>query len=372
MNIRFADECDLAAVARLNSRLKARGREDEMPLDPALPGETQYRPEGFPIYRRMIIAEDGQEVRAAMMLCHHNVFIRGERRDFCWTKMPLSEGIIDLKYSLAIIQLMKRALDYQPFMMGVGAGTSKSEGHRFFVNLRWRCQPVPFFFYPVKVSKVLRGLRYLKNSPRLRYGAFLGAYSGLGTGLSGLLALRRKFTTSFSGYEDSVIEGFDEWADHIFNKSLPDYPVAIRSDSTTLNIVYPPNDHRYIRLRVRRKGVKRDAGWIVVASKQMNDNHYFGNLKVGTLVDGFGRSEDAPALIAAGLNHLAGSGVDIIVANFSHTAWVEACRRSGMFSGPSNFHIFASPKGGPVLEESCPLHHIHVARGHSDGMDNLL
>src|SRR5215475_7217166 len=372
MNIRYAENNDLAAVARLNSRLKAGGRDNEMPLGFALPGEAQYRPEGFPLYRRMIIAEDGQEVRAAMLLCHHNVFIHGVRRDFCWTKMPLSEGIIDLKYSLAIVQLIKRALDYQPFMMGVGAGTSESEGHRFFVRLRWRCQPVPFFFYPVKVSNVLRGLRYLKNNPKLRYGAFLGAYSGLGAGVSGLLALRRKITTGLSGYEDSVVEGFDDWADNIFYKSLSDYPVAIRSDATSLNIVYPPDDPRYIRLRVRRKGGKHDSGWIVVASKRMIDSHYFGDLKVGTLVDGFGLSQDLPALVAAGINHLVGIGVDIIVANFSHAAWVDACRRSGMFSGPSNFQLFVSPKGGPALEESCPLHQIHIARGHSDGMDNLI
>jgi hypothetical protein len=372
MNIRFADDSDLAAVARLNRRLKAGGKDDEMPLDPALPGEAQYRPEGFPVYRRMIIAEDGQEVRAAMLLCRHNVLIHGVWRDFCWTKLPLSEGIIDSRYSLAIVQLIKRALDYQPFMMGVGAGVPESEGHRLFAGLRWRHQSVPFFFYPVKVSKVLRGLNYLKNNVKLRYGALLGAYSGIGAAVSGLLALRRKLSTTLSGYEASVVERFDEWADRIFAHSLSDYPVAIRSDATCLNIVYPPDDHRYIRLRVRRKCTKQDAGWIVVASKQMRGNHYFGDLKVGTLVDGFGGSEDVRALVAAGLGHLVGMGVDIIVANFSHAAWAEACRRSGMFSGPSNFQIFVSPKGGPLLGESCPLHQIHVARGHSDGMDNLI
>jgi len=372
MNIRFAEDSDLAAIGRLNGRLKAGGREEEMPLNPALPGEAQYRPEGFPVYRRMIIAEDGQEVRAAMMLCRHNIFIHGERRDFCWTKMPLSEGIVDLKYSLAIVQLMKKAVDYQPFLMGVGAGTSTSEGYRLFAKLRWRIQPVPFFFYPVRVSKVLRGMRYFNGNAKLRYGALLGAYSGAGACVSGLLTLRRKLLGDFSGYEVSVVEGFDGWADHVFAKSVSEYAAAIRSDATSLNIVYPPDDRRYIRLRVKRKSAGHDAGWVVVASKQMRDNHYFGDLKVGTLVDGFGRLEDAPLLVAAGLDHLIGIGADIIVANFSHTAWVEACRRSGMFSGPSNFQLFVSPKGGPLLEDSCPLHQIHVARGHSDGMDNLI
>lgn len=372
MNIRFAEDSDLAAIARFNSRLRAGGRDDEMPLDSALPGEAQYRPEGFPVYRRTIIAEDGQEVRAAMMLCYHNLYIHGERRDFCWTKLPLSEGIVNSKYALAIIQLIKRAMDYQPFLMGVGAGTPTSEGYRLFANLRWRHQSIPFFFYPVKVTRVLRGLSYLKDSVKLRYAAFLGAYSGAGAGVSGLLALRRTLFTPLSGYEASAVERFEEWADHIFTHSLLEYPVAIRSDSTTLNVVYPPNDDRYIRIRVRRKSTRHDLGWIVVASKQMSDNHYFGNLKVGTLVDGFGRSEDVPKLVAAGLNHLVGMGVDIIVSNFSHTAWADACRRSGMFSGPSNFQLFVSPKGGLLLEEPCPLHQIHIARGHSDGMDNLI
>jgi hypothetical protein len=372
MYIRFAEVSDLAAVDRLNNRLKAGGRTEEMPLNLALPGEARYRPEGFPIHRRMIIAEDGQEVRAAMMLCHHNIFIHSDSRDFCWTKMPLSEGIIDVKYSLAIIQVMKKAMDYQPFLMGLGAGTHKSEGYRFFAKLRWRCQSVPFFFYPVRVSNVLRDLSYLKSNPRLRFGALMGVYSGVGACVSGLLALRRKLFTSLSGFEVSGVESFDGWADRIFARSISEYPVAIRSDATSLNIVYPPDDHRYIRLRVCRKRAKHDVGWIVVASKQMSDNHYFGDLKVGTLVDGFGQLEDVPALVAAGLSHLVGIGVDIIVANFSHEAWGEACRKSGMFSGPSNFHIFVSPKGGPVLEESCPLHQTHLARGHSDGMDNLI
>lgn len=372
MNIRFAEDNDLAAVARFNSRLQAGGREEEMPLDPALPGEANYRPEGFPIYRRMIIAEDGEEVRAAMLLCHHNVFIHGERHDFYWTKMPLSEGIVNVKYSLAIIQLMKKALAHHPFMMGVGAGTPDSDGYRLFVNLRWRHQSVPFFFFPVKVSKVLRDLRYLQKNAKLRYGALLGAYSGVGAGVSGLLAVRRRLLTNLSNYEASVVEGFDDWADHIFANALSDYPVAIRSDATALNIVYPPDDQRYVRIRVRRKGTKAEAGWVVVASKQMSNNHYFGNLKVGTLVDGFGCAEDVSALLAAGLNHLVESGVDIIVANFSHAAWAAACRRSGMFSGPSNFQIFISPQGPTLLEASCPLDQLHIARGHSDGMDNLI
>ena len=41
MNVRYAEESDLPAVARFNERLRAGGRADEMLLEPALPGERK-------------------------------------------------------------------------------------------------------------------------------------------------------------------------------------------------------------------------------------------------------------------------------------------------------------------------------------------
>jgi len=388
MNIRFAADDDIPTIARFNQRLRANGRKEQMTLRLSLPGEARHRPAGFPVYRRTMIAEDGVEMRAALLLYHNNIFIRGKKLNFCWLDMPISEGIIDRRYSLAIVQLVKAASRYEPFLMSTGAGPEDKDSFRLLTKFHWKHHAVPFFFYPVKVTKVLLGLSYLKKTARRRYGAFLGAYSGLGTGLSWLLALRRRIAAILSGYEYSTERAFDDWADRIFEDCLSDYVVAMRSDATTLNILYPPDKLGLTRLRVRRKGAKRgagrhasqdadqdagqDAGWIIVASKQMKNNHYFGNLKVGTLVDGFGRAADAPALVAAGINHLAETGADIIVANFSHAAWIEACRRSGMFAGPDSYYHFVSPGGSPLFENSCPPREIHVTRGHSDGMWSLV
>jgi hypothetical protein len=377
MNIRFAADDDISAVARFNQRLREGGRgEEQITLHPSLSGEARYRPAGFPVYRRMMIAEDGREMRAAVQLYHNNIFIHGKKRDFCWLDMPISEGIIDRRYSLAIVQLLKAVSRYEPFLMSTGAGPEDKDSFRLLTKFDWRHHAVPFFFYPVKVTKVLLGLSYFKKHAKLRYGALLGAYSGLGAGLSGSLALRRRIDAVFSGYERSVEKTFGAWADRIFEDCLPGYGVAMRSDATTLNILYPPDKPGLTRLRVCRKGAKRgagqDTGWVLVARKQMKNNRYFGDLKVGTLVDGFGRAADAPALVAAGIDHLAESEVDIIVANFSHAMWIEACRRSGMIAGPDNYYHFVSPGGSPLFEDACPPREIHVARGHSDGMWSLV
>src|SRR5262245_42264584 len=323
MNIRFAADDDIPAVARFNRRLREGGRgEEQITLRASLPGEARYRPAGFPVYRRMMIAEDGREVRAAVLLYHNSIFIHGKKRDFCWLDMPISEGIIDRRYSLAIVQLVKAVSRYESFLMSTGAGPEDKDSFRLLTKFDWRHHAVPFFFYPVKVTNVLLGLSYFNKHSELLYGASLGASSGLGAGLSGLLALRRWIDAIFSGYECSVEKTFGAWADQIFENCLPDYGVAMRSDATTLNILHPPDMPGLTRLRVRRKGAKRDAGkgarhdagWILVASKQMKTNRHFGDLKVGALVDGFGRAADAPALVAAGVNHLAEPGVDIIVA----------------------------------------------------------
>ena len=371
MNIRFADASDTDTLGRFNDRLKAGGSKHHLILDPRLPGEERYRPDGFPVFRRWMIAEEGREIRAAIQLYHNNAYFRGREYQFCWSDMPISEGIVNREYSLAILQLMKGALSYQPFLMTLGVGNLDVEAYQFLAKLGWKHEPIPFFFYPVKATRVLLDLAYLKRRPVLRSGALIGAYSGSGIILSGLLAIYRRLRAALSAYDVSVEPAFGDWADRVFQNSIHDYAACIRSDATTLNIVYSPDNAGYARVRVRRKKDKGDAGWILVAQRQMRDHRYFGDVKVGTLADGFGRPEDVPALISAGISYLAKAGVDLVVANFSHRAWVRACRRSGMFQGPSSYHLFVSP-GNPPLQDDCRLPDVHVGRGHSDGLSDLV
>jgi hypothetical protein len=109
MNIRFAADDDMPAVARFNQRLREGGRgEEQISLRIGLPGEARYRPPGFPVYRRMMIAEDGREVRAAVVLYHNNIFIHGKKRDCCWLDMPISEGIIDRRSDVRTLSVNVR------------------------------------------------------------------------------------------------------------------------------------------------------------------------------------------------------------------------------------------------------------------------
>ena len=369
-NLRFAGTEDVPAVKRLNNRLLAGGRPEQVTLRFSLPGEARFRPEGFPVYRRLLVAEDEGEIHAALLLYHNNVFIRGDKQDFCWLDMPVSEGIVNRKHSLEILKLMKKAINYQPFLMSLGIGSLDEEASRLFIKLGWKHGVVPFLFYPLKLNRVLRGLHYLENRPMLRFGARLAAYTGAGALAGAIMRLKLRTRLALSGYEVTVEPRFGDWADDVFHDAMQDYAVAIRSDATSLNIIYPPDDPQYVRLRVSKAATKKDAGWIVVRRSRMENNQYFGNLTIGTLVDGFGRVADVPLLLAAGLKYLTTTDVDLALGNFSHKAWVTAATKLGMFSGPSNFYVFVSPHGSPLLTKGS-LDEIHLTRGQGGGMVHL-
>lgn len=370
--IQFAEGHDRPAIERFNRRLEAGGRSEKLSLRFGTNGEAGAQARDFPVDRKLMIAKDGDEVRAGMLLCHRTILVRGAERNFCWVEMPLSEGIINKKYSLAIVQLVKTALAYQPFLLNLGVGSLTEDWSRFMIKMGWTHAPVPFLFCPVKVTKVLRSLNYLKNSTKLRLASSVGAYSGAGAILSGFLALRRQLAPGIPSHHVSEEPAFDNWATKVFTNSVDDYGAVVRRDATTLNMLYPSNDSRFTRLRVVHKETSEELGWIVVITKRMQNDKYFGDLHVGTLVDGFGRRADVPAIVAAGLRHLVRMGVDLVVANWSHTSWVQASRRLGFLPGPTNYFFYTAPAGTPLLQPSCPSDVIHLTRGDCDGLAALL
>jgi len=113
---------------------------------------------------------------------------------------------------------------------------------------------------------------------------------------------------------------------------------------------------------------ERAIGWAVALDTAMRDDKYFGDLRVGSIVDALARPEDARAVIGAAARALTGRGVDLIVSNQCHQAWQDALRRSGFLEGPSNFIFAASKK---LAELTGRYEEIHINRGDGDGPIHL-
>jgi hypothetical protein len=145
--------------------------------------------------------------------------------------------------------------------------------------------------------------------------------------------------------------------------------IAVR-DAAILNTLYPNSDKRFRRIRVLRRGAV--VGWAVVMSTQMRDHSYFGDMRVGSVVDCLAVPGAEPQVVAMATQYLVWHRVDIIVTNQLHDAWCKAFARNGYLHGPSNFLFAVSPKLAETLHPfEVNVSRVHMTRGDGDGPIHL-
>jgi hypothetical protein len=373
LRIRVATPADGQAIQRLNARLKEGGVRYRLPLVGAVPGEFRESADGFPVYRELLIAEDGREVRAGLLLYRAGIWVAGAERAFCWIQLPVSEGLVDHRHALAFVMLMKSVLTREPLLMSLGIGSLDESYARLLAGLGWQHGAVPFVFHAVRAREMLRCMPRLRGRNWLRMGGQVLGLFGLDRAMDSLAGVtRRRNRALLRGCTVERERCFGSWTDEVYRAARQDYGAAVRRDAATLNVRYAPSDPRYIRLRVRRTATGEELGWILVIHGRLRQSQYFGELHVGTVVDGFGRRAEVTRLMQAAADHLADAGAELILANWSDEAWLRAARACGFLPGPSNYFLFVSPKGNALLEPACPLSRIHVTRGDNDGPGHLL
>jgi len=373
LHVEVADTGHASAIQRFNRRLRDAGIQFGFPESAALPFEFRQRSDGFPVFRELLVVRDGDEIRAGAQVYHSVVSVRGTEHPFAWLQLPLSEGLINPAYGTAIVILIRTILARESLLMSLGIGSLEETYSRVLLALRWRNAAVPFLFYPVALGRVLREVPELRRGSRARLASALRRTGAAWLGERALAAWRvADEAISLGGVEVTRETSFDAWADGVYHRARGEYGATMAKDAATLNVRYPPSDPRFSRLRVRRRSDGKELGWVVTIDAHMTNHKYFGTLHVGTVVDGFSQLTDAPTLVRVARHALARAGADLIVANFSHSAWVAAFRRTGFLRGPSNFFYFVSPAGNEILEASCPLGDVHVTRGDNDGPGQLL
>ncbi|MGH9470313.1 MAG: hypothetical protein ACRD1N_08225, partial [Terriglobia bacterium] len=158
---------------------------------------------------------------------------------------------------------------------------------------------------------------------------------------------------------------FDSWADSLWEEARGSYSLTAVRDANALRQLYPAADTHFTRLRVLAGGAV--IGWAVVAERRKSAR--FGNLRVGSVVDGFAAPKNALPVVRAAVQALERRGVDAVFSNQSHEAWQRAFRDSGFLRGPSNFIFAASRKLSEMLapwDET--IKRMHFTRADGDGL----
>jgi hypothetical protein len=96
--------------------------------------------------------------------------------------------------------------------------------------------------------------------------------------------------------------------------------------------------------RLRVFSGERELGWAAVMESQQPDEPRFGALRLGVLVDAFGAPEDAAGIVAAATDSLLARGVDVVLSNQSHPAWVKGLARRGFLVLEKRRLFAASPE----------------------------
>lgn len=368
IHIQRATPEDMPAVQAFNARLRAGGITDFKLPETA--ESTWLPPRGdYPLYEELWLAKEGRDVRGGYLLKHQPFRVGQETLSVGYLYSPVSEALVEPRHGALGLHLLLHAQRQQPLLYCLGMGGFDRPLPRLLQASRWSLAPVPFLFHPVRPSVLCRELPLLRRSPGRAAAARLLAVTGLAwLGLRGWQTCHR--SPRPRGLEVAEISAFAAWVNDLWSAAAPHYAFIGERTLPALSLLYPPNHPRFLKLQVKRNG--RPVGWAVALDTPMRHSRHFGNLRVGSVVDVLAAPNEEGPVAWAASEFLRQRGVDLMVTNQAHRAWVQAFRRAGWLPGPSNFLFAAAPKLAarlPPWPASCAL--AHLTRGDGEGPTHL-
>lgn len=355
------------AVRRFNQRLLAGGLEPELafPEEPKAEFQTEA---SSPIYQEFFVAVEGTEVRGGYFLTYENWRINQSTETVCNYRLPISESLINRAYRGLGRTLVQDATKRNPFLYCLGMTNVRRPLPKMLRAEKWRMKVTPFYFRCVRPSNVLRSLTYLRNNTawRIAMDAVDGKVSAVL--IRGVHKLRSSTPPIAVAIE--MVPDFGNWSDSIWQRTQNTYPVLAVRNQEILRIRYPVESVRFLRI-IASVG-STVVGWAILLDTAMAGHRHFGNLRVGTIVDGLALSGMEQSVAHAASRMLEERGVDLIVSNQSHANWQSALRRCGFFRGPSNRIFAVSPALAQRLhpmESQFPFY--HFTRGDAAGPIHL-
>jgi hypothetical protein len=358
------------ALAAFNARLDAGGSTFRLPLPPESNIAAQEGQAGLPQKQYLVIDQEDC-VRGGYVLKFQDFWIAGEVATVADFRMPVSEAIVNRGYAQVAAGLLVNAQKRQPMLYGLGMGGFKEPIARLLRAAGWQMFSVPFYFQVIHPFPFFRNIVHLRKSPVNRFLCDFLAYSGLGwLSVGAAKVLRRRRLLKDGTIQAEIVEDFGPWADEIWQAAKPHYGFCSVRDAATLRKMYPRKLPNCVRLKISEGG--RPIGWSLMMNTALSNHAYFGNMRLGSIVDCFAEPPNAAQVLYQSREYLVGQGVHLIVSNQSHRAWRSAFRRCGFVAGPSNV-LFASSKAlTEALERNCVSpDDVHVNRGDGDGPINL-
>ena len=350
------------AVRDFNSRLDTAGAPREFRFPECRTSRWLPKVDDRRLYEEYFALLEKNIVRGCYIFKHQDFSFYGGIRSIGFWHWPISEGIINNKYSWVASRMLATALKAQPLIYGLALTDQLT---RLLTTLGWSMCRVPFYFKVNSAGRFLREIRVLQKTIPRQLIANFAARTGIG-GLALKLVQSAQAMGGPNNEQAELIHGFSAWADDLWNACKGQYAMIAVRDGETLNILYPASSNRFLCYKITRGSTV--LGWVVLLDTQMRENKHFGNLRVGSIVDCVALPGEASGVVRAATQVLEVRGVDLIVSNQSHAAWCAALQRAGFLRGPSNFRFAASRDLAKLLDPvPTTMARIHLNWGDGDG-----
>ena len=364
--MRFApfDDSHVAAVKDFNRRMLAGHADSEFLL--ATEPDSRVRPAEDPIQWTQYVVLDGEDVRGGVITMDQPGWVNGRSIRAVNFQSPLSEGIVDPKYTMVALQLVKFMQKQGEAGYFAGMGSSDRPLAKLLSASGWWLRPLPFLFRVHRAGNVLRELRMLQTTLLRRTAASAARFSGIGA--CGLAVMQRRRNVVRESIRQVTTWG--DWADEIWQCCRAGCSFAVQRDRRTLESLYPTSDPKTKILLIERHG--NPVGWSVCFNARLSNHRHFGNLQLASILDCMAQAEAMIATAVLTDREMSSQGADLVVVNHGHADWVKTFRSAGFLSGPSNY-LLAMTKRMTELVLAVPhgADHIHVTRGDGDGRIHL-
>jgi hypothetical protein len=357
---------DVESISEFNSRLERAGVTFAFPVGCS---ELMQRDPGIDApYQVAYVLSDGSAVRGGYILKSEQVFVGEQSFSVGNYQLPLSEGIVDRKYAMVGVQLIRDALGRQPRLYCLGMGNTARPLPRLLSKLGWTVSKAPFLFRIENARNFTREIRWLRRGAGLRFLLDFARNTGTLAGIVGLARLRRRVfgPRAPAGVSFAEVADLPEEIDELFSIVRGDYGLMCDRRAAAMRERLPAHDSRLLRIVLRRSG--KVAGWVVVSISQLSSHTQFGNMRLGCIVDGLAVPADVGLLVGEASKRLEDARCDLLVSNQTHPVWIEGLRRQGFFQGPSNFILALSPA---LATCRAAVSSAHFNRADGDGPINL-
>lgn len=355
-----------AAAEAFNLRMRAAGSpwgvypDPECDWLPKRPGRNVWR-------EHHLVVDDEGAVHGGYTLKPQPWHVRGATHVVTDWQGPISEGSVDQKFALLAVRLMRDMVSKRPALYSWGHGGGDQPVVQMLRKMGWLMHETPLCLRVLKPFRFLRYNGFLRRSAPRRLALDAAAFSGVGPlGVHALHFFLRSLARRSFHATASTFERFEAWADDLWERCKGSYAALAVRDAESMNLLAPRSGWPPVtRLRVEKAG--ETIGWSLVMDTRMRGDARFGDLYVGSVVDCFASPLDAGEVVAASTRYLRAKGVDIVVSNQSHPAWIGGFAANGYAVLPKLRLFVAAPGLRDLLdpfEETAQGLHLTNMDGH--------